>query len=178
MNQEQPESGQIDTIANKFIPAYLLLNRYTLALFNLLLVTIIVFALWDLVKLLLSTEKDMEEMVTIMSGIGAIMVSYGIVLEERESLMQIFKCYPKYQNEKEAAVDEIAHDGGIVLLVLGLFVEITAQFVEIPDRIINTDGLETVIFVIGCILLAITILHFVNFCYKLLTAKPNNTTKS
>lgn len=155
----------------KIVAAYLFLNRYTLTLFNLLVIFMLGIALWDIVGTLMGDMKEVDEISKVTCGMGATIVSYGIVLEERQSLMRIFQCYPYYKNPTETAVDNICTDGGIVLLVIGLFVEVIQQLVEIPNDVIDTDGHEGLIFTIGCVLIVITILHLLSFCYRLIKLK-------
>lgn len=178
MRDKKSETKKAGHNKFKIMAAYLLLNRYTLTLFNLLVIFMLGIALYDLGKTLLGDMKEIDEMSKVMCGTGSTIVSYGIVLEERKSLMRIFECYPYYKNQKESAVDDICNDGGIVLLVIGLFIEVTQQFVEIPNDVINTEGKESIIFTIGCILLIITILHLLRFCYRLIRLESPQSEQS
>lgn len=171
MDEEQTAQN-LEQAVKKLFPGYIFLNRYTLTLFNLLVVFITAASLWDIMQLLQTGTKEAEDMLTLLGGVGTIIVTYGIVLEERGSLMEICGCYPSHKCDEETAIDQICHDGGIVLLVIGLFLEMAVQFIHIPNRVINTTEIELGIYYFGCVLLALTILHFLNFCYKLLTIKP------
>lgn len=151
--------------------AYLLLNRYTLIISNLLAIVFLGIGVWDVGESLLGDMKNVDDLSKVMCGTGSTIVSYGIVLEERSSLMNIFRCYPYYQNKKESVVDHNCNDYGIVLLVIGLFLEITQQFFEIPNDVIDTDGHEPYLFGVGCILMVITILHLMRFSYSLIKLK-------
>jgi uncharacterized membrane protein len=175
LKQQEDQAIKIEELVKKIIPVHFLLNRYAVTIFNLTVVIILSLSLWDLGKLLLEDSQEVEDMQKIMDGVGAFVVSYGIVLEERESIMQIFGYYPKNKYRKEILTDQICFDAGIILLVLGLLIEVIAQFVQIPNTIINTDGRENVIFFIGGILVLVTVLHFLVFCYKLLTLKHKQT---
>ncbi|MEG6586631.1 hypothetical protein [Dendrosporobacter sp. 1207_IL3150] len=175
MNQ-QDNSVKIEKAVKKLIPVHFLLNRYAVTLFNLAVMTILGLALWDLVQLLLENSKEVEDLEKIMDGSGSIIVAYGIVLEERESIMQIFGYYPKNKYPNEILTDEICYDAGIILLVLGLIIEVVAQFEQIPNTIIDTKGHEPIVFGIGAIFLFITLMHFLVFCYKLITLKHQPTT--
>lgn len=171
MSGKQTDGNMAENISKKLIPAYFLLNRYTVTIFNLLLMVLLVLALKDLIELLMTEKQAVEEMLKVVGGTGTIMVTYGIVLEEREALMHIFGCYPKHKTPNQCLTDNICSDAGILLLVIGLLVEVLTEIVEIPDAIVNTKGHESVIFAAGGFLLVITLLHFVIFCYKLLTLK-------
>lgn len=169
--KRQNNSIRVEKAVKKLIPVHFLLNRYAITLFNVVLGAILVLAFWDLFNLLLGNCEETDCMEKIMDGVGAIVVSYGIVLEERESIMQIFGYYPKNKYQSEILTDQICFDAGIILLVLGLLIEVITQFQQIPNTIINTEGREPIIFSTGLVLLFITILHFLVFCYKLLTLK-------
>ena len=171
MNGNNKEATKAEHLGKKLIPAYFLLNRYTVTIFNLGLMFLLVLALKDLTKLLMTSKKEVEEMLKIVGGMGTIIVTYGIVLEERESLMHIFRCYPKHESLKQRMTDQICSDAGILLLVIGLMVEVLVQVIEIPDTILDTKGHESIIFGIGGLLLLITLIHFAIFCYKLITLK-------
>ncbi len=93
----------------------------------------------------LSSLSEREEVVGIIEGLGIIMIAWGVALEERHKLREIFHVIPKknrleinYQN----AIDENCHRFGLGFLLLGLFAEVGAACVDIPDRIINTQHLE------------------------------------
>lgn len=162
----------------KIMAAYLFLNRYSLTIFNLLVIVMLGIALWDLGSALLGDMKEVDDMSKVTCGMGATIVSYGIVLEERKSLMRIFQCYPYYKTPQETTVDDICNDDGIVLLVIGLFVEVTQQLVEIPNDVIDTEGHEGVLFSIGCVLIIITILHMFRFCYRLIKLESPQSDQS
>ncbi|MPN17740.1 hypothetical protein SDC9_165095 [bioreactor metagenome] len=126
---------------------------------------------WDVGKSLLGDMKNVDDLSKVMCGTGSTIVSYGIVLEERSSLMNIFRCYPYYQNKQETTVDHICNDYGIVLLVIGLFMEIIQQFFEIPNDVIDTEGREPYLFGVGFVLMILTILHLLRFSYSLIKLK-------
>lgn len=168
-------SGKDSKMNFKMKVSYLMLNRYTLTLFNLLLVGLLSLGVWDLGKSLLGNMKEVDDMSKVMCGTGSTIVSYGIVLEERKSLMSIFQCYPALKSKKETMVDSICSDDGIVLMVIGLFIEVTQQLIEIPNDVVNTKGKESIIFAVGFCLLIITIFHLIRFCYHLIQLKGATT---
>lgn len=150
---------------------YYLLNRYTVTVLNLLLMALLVLSLKDLIEFLMNEKQKVEEMLKIVGGMGTIMLTYGIVLEEREALMHIFDCYPEHKTPNQSITDSICRDAGTLLLVVGLLMEVDVVIAEIPNSILNTKGHENIIVAVGGFLLVITLLHFVIFCYKLLTLR-------
>ena len=171
MDRKHTGSVMIENLFKKLIPVHFLLNRYAVTLFNVAVVIILSLSLWDIGKILIDNSSETEEIQKVMDGVGAFIVSYGIVLEEREGIMQIFGYYPLHKYKKEVLTDQICYEGGIILLVIGLLVEVIAQFVQIPNTVVDTEGREQILYSIGAILMIITILHFLVFCYKLLTLK-------
>ena len=71
------------------------------------------------------------------------------LLEERGSLMHIFHLYPALVSPRQDFTDHICHSYGLSLLLLGLFMELAVQLVKIPDRVINTQGIEWLMFSIA-----------------------------
>jgi len=99
-------------------------------------------------------------------GYGTIILSFGIVLEERHSLKKIIGI-----PSPEGAVDEICHDYGVIFVVLGMLIELLAWLIKIPNEVLNTENIEA-FFIHSAALLAVfvVLLQFV-FQYRLLAAK-------
>ena len=89
-----------------------------------------------------------------------ILISWGVALEERHKLREVFGLEPEESKEEtdfhdpyEEALDENCHRYGLGLLLLGLFAEVGEECVKIPDRIINTDGIESEVLIFSGLLL-------------------------
>jgi hypothetical protein len=129
------------------------LSRRTIALINLLIAAVVGFALIDFVRAFSLTDlADAEETLT---GMGVILIAYGVALEERHTLREIFGLDIHVDEDREERIDRICHHYGLGQLILGLFSEVAVECVRIPDRVINTSGIELHVLLASGILLAI-----------------------
>jgi succinate dehydrogenase hydrophobic anchor subunit len=123
-----------------------------IAFLNLLLVLNLVHAVLEGA---LAASPNHDETADIIEGLGIIMIAWGVALEERYKLREVFHLLPKKRSEisYQNAVDENCHCFGLRLLLLGLFAEVGAECVSVPDRIINTSGMnDAILFVSGIFL--------------------------
>jgi hypothetical protein len=102
-----------------------------------------------MIPMLFQTTQNVTELEEMVDGIATIFVAYGVALEERSSLMHIFHLYPARFSPRQEFTDHICHSYGLSLLLLGLFMELAVQLVKIPDRVINTQGIEWLMFSIA-----------------------------
>lgn len=111
-----------------------------------------VFSFWNTKP----TLNEIGEMQELIDGYGGILVAAGVFFEERETLIHL--SHKRNQKVEEPTVlqsylNQIAHHNGMGILLMGLFVEIGSQIMEMPSRIINTDGIEVYILAL-CLLLS------------------------
>ena len=152
----------------------LLLCRWTIAGLNLLIGFVAVSALADAFSLLMRTaellpgSRVLGEAMEIITGIGVILIGYGVAQEDRATLREIFGLSGPDGDDHEAGIDRSCHRYGLGILILGLFSEIGAQCVRIPDRVIDTSkiehlvlGFSSVLLLIGVALLAVQTLKLV-----------------
>ncbi|NCY21611.1 hypothetical protein EBX31_06615 [bacterium] len=125
-----------------------------IAFLNFLLVFNLIHALLEGI---LAPLGNFHEVVEIIDGLGIIMIAWGVALEERHKILEIFHLIPKELSEinYQNAVNENCTRFGLGFLLLGLFAEVGAQCVNVPDRIINTSGLESTILLLSGILLVV-----------------------
>ena len=148
-----------------------LTHRYTLIVFNLVLLAILFNSFWEAFGYLTDAVNNADEIEEVLDGLGAIFVAYGVALEERETLMKIFRLYPKLQNPLEEEIDHICHISGLLLLVAGLFMEVAVEAVKLPDSIFNTRGLETWVFCAGFLFGTLAAGVLIHQAYKLLVVR-------
>lgn len=100
------------------------------------------------------SEHDIGEIEGLIDGFGGILVAAGVFLEERETLRSL-SIHPKIPetNQTQLYLNEVAHHNGMGILLLGLFIEIGTQILEMPERVINSDGIEVYILT-GCLVLS------------------------
>ena len=96
-----------------------------------------------------------------------------LALEERYKIREIFQLLPKKRSEisYQNAVDENCHRFGLGFLLLGLFAEVGAECVSVPDRIINTSGLDDAVLFASGMLLVVCSLMMLTQSIMLLFAK-------
>lgn len=75
-------------------------------------------------------QHGMEET---LEGLGTILVALGVALEERETLMKFLGVYPEGLTPVQSRVDHHCHGYGLLLLLVGLFVEVSVYLIRMPD---------------------------------------------
>lgn len=149
----------------------LLTGRCFLALVNLLVLVSGVNAVREMLPLLGNAADDISRLEHITEGFGTILIAYGVAAEERSSLMGFFQLYPAFLTPLQQAVDRVCHDFGLSLLLLGLFVELGVEAVKLPNTIVNTAGIEHLIFGATALLMAWSAWVLARFTYLL--ARPH-----
>ncbi|MGU3558992.1 hypothetical protein [Methylobacterium radiotolerans] len=153
--------------------AKLLLNRWSIVVFNALIALPLTLALVEVASLLwgtgFRTHATIHEAGHLIEGMGVILIGWGVVLEERHGVSHLLGGLPSEDPEHEAAIDALCHHGGLALLVLGLVAEILVQCVEVPDHIINTDRIERVVLTGGAVFLAFSLATLVRLSAGLAT---------
>lgn len=101
-------------------------------------------------------KEDLEAMLKTLNGIAGMFVALGVLYEERETILHIAKATPK---NRDQYLNIVAHEDGLGLLVIGLFMEILTISVEIPNRILDTSNVEYGLIVACCLMVlgAVTI---------------------
>ncbi|AYO84069.1 hypothetical protein [Methylobacterium brachiatum] len=129
--------------------ATMLLSRWSIVAFNVVILMPLTLALYEVVSLLWGAgfghHESIQEAGHIIEGMGVILIGWGVVLEERAGVSHLLGGLPTEEPDYEAALDALCHHVGLALLVLGLMAEIFVQCVEVPDHIIHTDGIERVV---------------------------------
>jgi hypothetical protein len=148
--------------------AKIMLCRVAICVLNALILMITVSTLYEASKLLFNLTNDFDQIENMLGGPSSIFVAYGVALEERDSLMQFFKLYPTYWNHAEEATDKACHFYGLCILLLGLFMEVSVELVKLPNTILNTEGIEVVIFAVGLFFSVVALLLLIRLSYVLL----------
>ncbi|EPR33156.1 hypothetical protein dsat_0597 [Alkalidesulfovibrio alkalitolerans DSM 16529] len=146
-------------------------GRSAIVLFNLAIMAIAFDILWDMVPLVLSAADDIDELERVSDGLGTILIAYGVLAEERESLMKFARLYPAMLSPVQERLDHLSHGYGMCFLVIGLFMEMGVQLVKIPDAILDTQGLEALIFGVNAFFIALTLALMTRFTWRVLRAK-------
>ncbi|MDD2319234.1 MAG: hypothetical protein PHO83_04205 [Geobacteraceae bacterium] len=140
-----------------------LTGRVSLSLMNLLIIVSGVSCLMEMLPLLANVSNDITQLENITEGYGTILIAYGVATEERATLMEFLRLYPGHRTPAQEATDHVCHHYGLCLLLLGLFVELCEELVKLPDSIMNTHSIESLMFWVAVILIALstwTLLRF------------------
>jgi hypothetical protein len=90
-------------------------------------------------------DHTIEEIEEAIDGLGLVYVAIGVYLEERETLRHLAHRHTDHHSEespREQYLNEVAHQNGMGLLLMGLFMEVAMLALKLPDRIVYTHGLE------------------------------------
>ena len=147
--------------------ATVLLNRWVIALINALACFVCTIAMIEVVSTIIAhtNQHGAEEIVT---GIGVILIGYGVVLEERHSFRRLMGGVRGSTEEWESAVDDLCHGAGLLLLVFGLLAEIAVTCLDLPDRIVNTSGIERQVLSIGVLFVVASMITMAVHSIKML----------
>jgi uncharacterized membrane protein YcjF (UPF0283 family) len=134
--------------------ARLLLSRIAIAVVDLLICVPMVAGILEVSKDLW-VKPDLDDLTEIVLGLGVIMIGWGVVLEERYALREMFGLVGGPDEAWQAALDHNCHQAGVVQLVLGLFSEICIQSIRVPISLVHTGGLREWMVALGIALVAI-----------------------
>ncbi|MDD5216668.1 MAG: hypothetical protein PHN49_04890 [Candidatus Omnitrophica bacterium] len=154
---------------------YYLTHRFAIFALNVVLAVITFVTLWDASLLLSDLIENSAVIENLLEGVATIFVAYGVALEERDTLMKVFKLYPRLESVRQEATDKLCHFYGLSYLLIGLFMEVTIELVKLPYRILNDAKTENVIFFIGFLFCLIAITLFVKNNYLLLKLPHQKT---
>lgn len=94
-------------------------------------------------------KDDLEAMITTLNGIAGMFVALGVLYEERGTILHIAKAK---HGKHDEYLNIVAHEDGLGLLVIGLFMEILTVCLEIPNRILDTSHVEYGLLVVTCLM--------------------------
>lgn len=128
--------------------ARLVVSPGAIILLDLLIVIPMSLAIYE-VAWGLGHHKSLHDALEIVTGIGVLMIGWGVVLEERATLREIFGIEHSHDQERQKHLDQMCHHFGLGQLILGLLAEICVEMVHLPDKIINTSGIEAPVIGLG-----------------------------
>lgn len=77
------------------------------------------------------------------NGLADILVALGVIMESR---IVITKMTKSPANLLEEYLNEIGEHNGMGLLILGLFMETTTAMIDAPNEVMDTRGIENILF--------------------------------
>lgn len=131
-----------------------LISRHAVGLLGLIIVVPVVLAIRE-VSHQLFVNPDLKEVMDIVTGIGIILISLGVTLEERETIREIFHLIGGPDEAWQKSIDHTCHNYGVGQLVLGLLAEMCIEMIKIPNTIIYTGDVDDYLVAVGCAFLGI-----------------------
>jgi hypothetical protein len=132
----------------------LLTSRYTIGLISLVICVPMFITLFEVSKVLW-VKPDMKEEMDIVTGIGIIMIGWGVVLEERKTLREIFGLLEMQDEQWQLAIDHVCHNYGVGQLCIGLMAEICIELIKIPNTIIYTGEVDDYLVAAGLVFVGV-----------------------
>ncbi|KAF0096906.1 MAG: hypothetical protein FD144_5545 [Rhodospirillaceae bacterium] len=150
-----------------------LLSRYTIGLISLLICIPMAITLTEIPKSLWS-KPDIHEEMDIVTGIGIIMIGWGVVLEERRTLREIFGLLGTNDEAWQTIVDHVCHNYGVGQLAIGLMAEICIELIKIPNTIIYTGEVDDYLVAAGLFFVGVGALLLVRHVLVMLFFLPRS----
>ncbi|MFH1913680.1 MAG: hypothetical protein ABIK45_05340 [Pseudomonadota bacterium] len=144
-----------------------IISRRGLLVVNFAIVAFIAIVAVESWELMRDTIHNVDEIGEILDAVGIVLVAWGVALEERATLMNAFGAYKEGCPESEAMIDRECHIYGMAALLLGLFMEVTVELVKVPDAVINTFGIEHVLFGVGVLFMVVAAFLLVRMNFEM-----------
>lgn len=153
-----------------------IISRPGMIFLNLLLVFLLAFSVCHSVRYLFNTTNDAAAADDLIDAIAAMLVAYGVVLEERDTIRAMLrkKCSEpegsvndESNGDAEEKIDHYAHYCGTTLVVIGLFIEVLGEMVKIPHHIYNFKSLEDWLFGIAFVFMFMSAWAVIHFSFQL-----------
>jgi len=114
-----------------------LTSRASTVFIDLVVLALIVLSLielvWDAIARPTHTEAKQ-----IIAGVSVVMIGWGVALEERQEVRELFGAKGGIDEDWQEQVDRSCKGVGIMLLLSGLFAEICEQLVTLPRSVFST----------------------------------------
>jgi hypothetical protein len=150
-------------------PFKFLISPLGIAAVNLLILWPLVLSVIDVIESI-AIHRDFNEAVDTVSTIAIMMIGWGVALEERHVLRGVFGMVGRPDERWQHGIDEACHRTGVGVLLLGLFAEVCAELVHLPNRIIDTAGREHPLLAVGIALLTLAGLVLVRLVVQLVAS--------
>ena len=140
----------------------------TIALIDAVILIPIGPSIYHVVEELLKGKLD--EPMEVLEGVGVVMIGWGVAIEERSSLREIFHLEGVGDETLQAGIDTLCHASGIGLLILGLFSEIAVTAVRLPNHIVPTEGFDGPVLGVSLFFIVLGVYVIVQHIVRLLIA--------
>lgn len=150
-----------------------LTSRFTIGLLSLLICIPMCITLIE-VSHALWQKPDLKEEMEIVTGIGIIMIGWGVLLEERRTVREIFGLLDGPDEGWQAAIDHTCHNYGVGQLSIGLMAEICIELIKIPNTIIYTGEVDDYLVAAGLFFVGVGALLLVRHVLVMLIFLPRS----
>lgn len=130
------------------------LSHYAIGLISVLICIPMIITLTEIPKSLW-LKPDLHEEMDIVTGIGVIMIGWGVLLEERRTLREIFGLLEVQNEQWQMAIDHVCHNYGVGQLSIGLMAEICIELIKIPNTIIYTGEVDDYLVAAGLVFVGV-----------------------
>jgi hypothetical protein len=149
--------------------AVFLLHPYLISVLN-VLVLVLFYSSIKATWFYLRPENHFEEAVELWDGFGTILLGLGVVLEERGSLQKILGLkLGSAAHDAEKFIENVCHNYGVLLVILGVIIELFAWLVKIPNEVLDTHGIEFTMINLAAVAAALAAVLQVKFLWELTT---------
>ena len=152
---------------------FVLTSRFTIGLLSLLICVPMTISVLEVSHALWS-KPDLKEEMEIVTGIGIIMIGWGVLLEERRTLREIFGLLGGRDEDWQAAIDHACHNYGVGQLSIGLMAEICIELIKIPNTIIYTGEVDDYLVAAGLFFVGVGALLLVRHVFVMLFFLPRS----
>jgi hypothetical protein len=129
-----------------------LLTPVVIALLDALMLFPLGFAIVDLVGAL-HTRKDHIEMLDVVTSICVLIIGWSTVLAKRQDFREIFSLHA--HDEGQGRIDRGCRHTAAGTVVFGFFALMSMQVIWLPNRILNTEGVERTLVGAACVFFGI-----------------------
>ncbi len=152
-----------------------LTSRYTIGLLSLVICVPMLITLTEVSKALWS-KPDLKEEMEIVTGIGIIMIGWGVLLEERKTVREIFGLLEAPDEAWQELIDHKCHNYGVGQLSIGLMAEICIELIKIPNTIIYTGEVDDYLVAAGLVFVGVGALLLMRHVFVMFFSLPRSVT--
>ena len=142
--------------------AHLLLHPFALSALNFMII-ILTYSSLKLTWFQLDPSDHFHEAVELWEGFGTILLGFGVILEERGTLREIFGIHVDHHSHTEG----LGHDYGVFFVILGVLIETFAWLIKIPNVVLDTYEVEYTLLNFAAIAAVIAAILQFRFFYRM-----------
>lgn len=107
-------------------------------------------------------SETLHEMEGIVDGLAGILVAAGVFMESRDTIRKMATSDYR-ETPVEHRLNEVAHQNGAGILLIGLLMEIGTLLIGLPTRVMNTKRFEREIYIACLVCTVVTLIILYDF---------------